>query len=399
MSQLALQVHRSVPRYLASRAVAGRFPGTVTGGLAPLRLVARSTPRPPASGWARVRPRLAGICGSDLGLLSGTSSPYFSGLVTFPLTPGHEIVAELRDDLDDLPRGTRVVVDPVLSCVPRGVPPCRECAAGNTGRCEHVTVGHLAPGLQTGYCADVGGGWSHELVAHRAQLHPIPDALPDDRAVLIEPLACAVHAALRAQPSAGEHLLVIGSGTIGLLTLLALRAVTDAEQVTTTAKHPRQADLARAFGASTVVRPDLALGSVRRDTRAFRVQPELGGDFLLGGVDVAIDCVGSTGSLELALRATRAGGRVVLAAMPPPKVDLSPAWFRELEVLGAYATGAEPTAEGRSSFDLAIEFAQTAPLDDLTLVTYPLQHWRQAIDHAIDAGRLGTAKVAFDLTA
>jgi threonine dehydrogenase-like Zn-dependent dehydrogenase len=399
MDVLALQVHRSLPRYLATRALSRRLPGVVSGGLAPLRLVSTGAPEVHGEGWGRVRPRLSGICGSDVSMLAGTTSPYFSALVSFPITPGHELVGELLDDVDDLPRGTRVVLDPVLSCASRGLPRCDECRRGRTSRCLHVTVGHLAPGLQTGYCADVGGGWSQQLVAHRSQLHPVPDGLPDERAVLVEPLACAIHAALRAEVAPEDQVLVTGSGAVGLLTILALRAYTEAGRIVATAKHPRQQELARTMGASTVTPVGDAIGSVRRDTHAFRLRPDLGADFLLGGVDVAIDCAGSRSSLDLALRATRAGGRVVLTGMPPAGVDLSPAWFRELTVVGAYATAAEGQQDGRSSFDLALELAGSAPLDDLDVATYPLQAWRQGVDHAVDAGRLGTAKVAFDLTA
>jgi threonine dehydrogenase-like Zn-dependent dehydrogenase len=399
MDVLALQFHRSLPRYLATRALGRRAPGTISAGLAPLRLVSVPAPEPRDASWGRVRPRLAGICGSDLSMLAGRTSPYFSPLVTFPLTPGHEIVGELVDPVGDLPVGARVVVDPVLACAARGTEPCRECSAGRTSRCEHVTVGHLPPGLQTGYCGPVGGGWSHQLVAHRSQLHPVPDEIPDGRAVLVEPLACAIHAALRAEVGQDDHVLVVGSGAVGLLTVLALRAVTEVGRILVTAKHPRQARLAAKLGASTVVTPAEALGTVRQHTRALRVQPELGSDFLLGGVDVAIDCAGSRSATELALRATRAGGRVVLSGMPPAGVDLSPAWFRELSVVGAYASGREATASGASAFDLALELVATSSLDELTTATYPLPRWRQAVDHALDAGRLGTVKVAFDLTA
>jgi threonine dehydrogenase-like Zn-dependent dehydrogenase len=399
MDVLALQYHRSLPRYLATRVIARRAPGTVSAGLAPLRLVSVSAPEPPAEGWGRVRPRLAGICGSDLSMVSGATSPYFSPLVTLPLTPGHEVVGELVDDVDDLPAGTRVVLDPVLACATRGVEPCDECRAGRTSRCQHITVGHLPPGLQTGYCGEVGGGWSDQLVAHRSQLHVVPDDLPDARAVLVEPLACAIHAALRSEAGQDDQVLVVGSGVVGLLTVLALRAVTDVRRILVAAKHPRQAALARRFGATTVVAPDRALGTVRQHTRALRLEPELGPDFLLGGVDVAIDSAGSRGAADLALRATRAGGRVVLSGMPPAGLDLSPAWFRELTVVGAYASGREPAADGVPAFALALELAASAPFDELTLATYPLPRWRQAIDHALDAGRLGTAKVAFDLTA
>src|SRR5204863_7491212 len=139
----------------------------------PIRLVDRQDPGPPAEGWARVSTRMAGICGSDLATISGQTSFYFSPLVSMPFVPGHEVVGELADDVDGLPKGTRVVLDPVLACAARGLSPCPSCASGATGRCDRVTVGHVSPGLQTGYCADTGGGWSGMLVAHRSQLHPI----------------------------------------------------------------------------------------------------------------------------------------------------------------------------------------------------------------------------------
>jgi hypothetical protein len=80
-------------------------------------------------------------------------------------------------------------------------------------------------------------------------------------------------------------------------------------------------------------------------------------------------------------------------------VDLSPVWFRELEVVGSYATGLEcvDDAEPRSSFALAMELAATAPLDEVAQRSYSLERWREALDHAGDAGRLGTVKVHFDL--
>jgi threonine dehydrogenase-like Zn-dependent dehydrogenase len=394
---LALELYRSVPRYLAARAVGARLPGLVAGPLAPLRLVSRPDTGPPAEGWARVRTRLAGICGSDLATIEGRSSFYFSPLVSMPFVPGHEVVGDVADDVDGLAAGTRVVIDPVLACAARGLAPCPSCAAGATGRCDRVTVGHVSPGLQTGYCADTGGGWSGSFVAHRSQLYPVPDGLPDERAVLIEPLACAVHAALRGHPGPGDTVLVVGAGTVGILTLLALRELTGAGRITVVAKHRKQRDLARRFGATDVVGPGEAVGALRRSAHAFRLTPERGRSFLLGGVDVAYDCVGSSGTLDLTLRTTRAGGRVVLAGLPVAGADLTPVWFRELEVLGAYASGTEDVdGRPRRTFDLATSLVAELDLDGIVGAAYPLGSWRQAIDHAMSAGRLGTAKVAFD---
>jgi threonine dehydrogenase-like Zn-dependent dehydrogenase len=235
------------------------------------------------------------------------------------------------------------------------------------------------------------------LVAHRTQLHPIPDDLPDERAVLVEPLACAVHAALRVRPEPGASVLVVGAGTVGLLTLLALRELTPVGRVLVVAKHPGQQAAARRFGATEVIGPKEATAAIRRSTHAQRLRPERGRSYLLGGVDSAVDCVGSASSLDLAVRTTRAGGRVVLAGMPAGGVDLAPVWFRELEVTGAYAAGTELLPDGpRDGFELASALAQQATLDGMVGATYPLSRWREALDHAFGAGRLGTLKVAFD---
>jgi threonine dehydrogenase-like Zn-dependent dehydrogenase len=394
---LALELFRSVPRYIAAKAVGRRMPGLLAGPVAPLRLVNRDEPAPRGEGWVRVRPRLAGICGSDLATISGQASFYFSPLVSMPFIPGHEVVGELYDELDAMPAGTRVVLEPVLSCAARGLEACGACAAGMTSRCDRITVGHVAPGLQTGYCSDTGGGWGGMFVAHRSQLHPVPDRLTDRRAVLVEPLACAIHAVLRARPEPGASVLVVGAGTVGILTLLALREFTSAGRVLMVAKHAGQRELAGRFGATEVIDPSDAIPTLRRSTRAFRLSPERGSSYLLGGVDVAIDCVGSKSSLDLALRTTRAGGRVVLAGMPAAGADLAPVWFRELEITGAYATGTELTEEGpRSTFDLAMDLAAEAPLDGVVGAVYSLPRWREALDHAFASGRLGTLKVAFD---
>ncbi|HSL67218.1 MAG TPA: alcohol dehydrogenase catalytic domain-containing protein [Actinomycetota bacterium] len=411
MTIQALELFRSAPRYLTARAVGQRVPGLVSGPLAPLRFVNKREPELPGPDWARVRPLLSGICGSDLATISGQSSFYFSPLVSMPFVPGHEVVGELVDDVDGLAAGDRVVLEPVLSCAARGIEPmCSSCTEGRFGRCDRITTGHVSAGLQTGFCADTGGGWSRMFVAHRSQLHPVPDRVSDRRAVLVEPLACAVHSALRASVRANADVLVIGAGTVGILTLVALKELTRAGSVVVVAKHRRQREWAESFGATDVVSPGEAIDEVRRSTRALKLKPERGSPYLLGGVDIAIDCVGSKGSLDLGLRTTRAGGRVVLAGIPVAGVDLTPLWFRELELVGAYTGGVEErgrgtrakgssNADGTSAFDIATRIAAETPLDGIVGATYPLRRWRSAIDHALGAGRLGTLKVAFDLRA
>jgi threonine dehydrogenase-like Zn-dependent dehydrogenase len=138
--------------------------------------------------------------------------------------------------------------------------------------------------------------------------------------------------------------------------------------------------------------------AVRRTDHAVKLTPERGMDFLLGGVDVAIECTGSSSALDLALRTTKAGGRVVVSGIPGGGADLTPLWFRELELAGAYTSGVEDLGKGvtRPTFEMAIELASNLPmLEELVGATYPLDRWREALDHAMGAGKLGTFTVAF----
>nr|MDQ6910500.1 alcohol dehydrogenase catalytic domain-containing protein [Actinomycetota bacterium] len=211
----ALVVSRSLPRYAAAK-VAGAFAPAFSARLGPLGLSEIDEPALPGGDWKRVYPALSGICGSDLATVEGRSSRYFEPIVSFPFVPGHEVVGHLDD-------GRRVVVEPVLGCAARDVvPPCTACAQGRSDCCERVAFGHLRPGLQTGYCADTGGGWSTALVAHDSQIHAVPDDMSDEAAVMVEPAACATHGAMAAAPSGGT-VLVVGSGTLGLCTVAALR--------------------------------------------------------------------------------------------------------------------------------------------------------------------------------
>lgn len=386
----ALEVRRSLPRFAAARAASAWTAGS-GARVGPLRLRELDPPELPGPGWVRLRPRLAGICGSDLATVDGRSSTWFEPIVTFPFVPGHEVVA----DTDD---GRRVVVEPVLGCTVRGIdPPCPACTAGRARRCHHLTAGHLAPGLQTGFCAEVGGGWSGGLVAHTSQLHAVPDGWSDEAAVLVEPVACGVHGALAGPAPEGGVAVVIGAGTIGLAALAGLGAHRpDVERVVVVAKHPHQRRLARELGATAVVVPDEVRRAVRRATGGWLLDNgQLG-----GGAGLVIDCVGSAGSIADALAVCAPGGTVVLLGMPGHVgVDLTPLWQREVRLEGAYAYGPEVRAGGRHSFELAMELIEREGLSRLLSATYPLDRHAEAIAHAADAGRRGAVKVAFDLRA
>jgi threonine dehydrogenase-like Zn-dependent dehydrogenase len=385
---LALQYVRSVPSYALVRAAGGRA-SVATSDLSMLHLGDVEEPELPGRGWVRVRPNLAGICGSDTSAITGHTSLYLDPLTSYPFVPGHEVVGELED-------GTRVVIEPALGCRVRGVEPeCDRCAEGRPGLCENVTEGTIQVGLQTGYCASTGGGWGEVLVAHESQLHAVPEGLRDEAAVLIEPFACCIHAALRGAAKPEDVVVVMGAGTIGLLTIAAIRLFTPPRRLIAVAKHPLQREQASRLGADVVVRPDEVFQRVRFATRARRLD---GRDrpLLLGGADVTFECTGTGTGLNEAARFTRAGGRVLAVGMPgEERVDWGPIWQRELSVMGAYAYGVE--AGGRRTFDMALEAAPELHLEQLTGPIFGLTDYREAIAYALEAGRLSAVKVAFDL--
>lgn len=378
----ALRFERKVAKFAAA-AVAGRIVPGRGAKHGPLTLKEVDPPELPGPGWVRLRPRLAGICGSDLATIDGRSSRYFEPIVSFPFTLGHEVVG----DLDD---GTRAVLIPVLHCATRGIdPPCDSCRAGRINLCERIAFGHLDPGLQSGFCATTGGGWSIAMVAHESQLLPIPDDVTDEQAVLVEPTACAVHAARVVESSNldGGPLVVVGSGALGLLTIAALRhTVRLNTPMIVTGKHPEQRRWAKELGADRVVEPHELARAVRSETSSLMI-----GDHLTGGAPMVVDCVGTATSLTDSLRVVAPGGTVLVVGMPGhTQLDLTPLWHRESALRGCYAYT-------RDDFDDALALVQSLDLGRLVSATYPLHRYTEAVEHAAAAGARGAVRVAFDL--
>ncbi|MEM7339102.1 MAG: zinc-binding dehydrogenase [Actinomycetota bacterium] len=384
----ALEFKRQEVRYAAA-AVTSRFRPGSGARTGPLDLVELDPIDLPGPGWHRVTTLLAGICGSDLATVEGRSARYFEPWVSFPFIPGHEVVGRLED-------GQRVVLEPVLGHEARGFePPFPGAAPGDGDDYRHLVDGPLEPGIQTGSCASTGGAWSTEFVAHSSQLHPIPDDLSDEAAVLIEPAAGGVHAAMKAAVTPGSTVTVIGSGTMGLVTIAALRHFTDAGTIIASAKYAEQRALARSLGADIVAEPRELARAVRRATGSYMI-----GDDLSGGADVVVDAIGSAGSVDEAIGMARPRGRVVLLGMPGRiPVDLTALWHRETELVGAYTYGTETLPDGtqRRSYDMAVELVAAADLGRLVSATYPLDAYQDAIEHAATAGPRGAVKICFDL--
>jgi threonine dehydrogenase-like Zn-dependent dehydrogenase len=402
----ALQIRRNVGRFGAARII-GAVSSSGATKVGPLEYRTIDDPESPGDGWHRVRTRLAGICGSDLSLVGGHASTYFEDWVSFPFVPGHEVVGDLVDGDD---AGTRVVLEPVLGHAARGVPLPFEgaCPADGDDYAHLATTspGGVLPAIQTGFCCSTGGGWAPWFWAHESQLHrlgrPVAD-FPDERAVLIEPFAGGIHAALLAAPIVAERsdpvVAVLGAGTMGLAAVAGLRRYVPDVHIVVGARYPQQREFARALGADVVVADTELDRAVRREVGCHMLGNGESGA-LSGGADVTIDAVGSSRSIADALRITRPRGRIVLLGMPARvDLDLTGLWHREVELKGAYTYGTETLADGTvtDTFRLATDTVTAVEAEQLVSATYRLGDHIDAIDHAANAGRRGAIKIAFDL--
>ena len=403
----AIQYTKSIPRYLVMRHLGKRWRNLYTSSVSCMHLVDMPEPQLPTPEWVKVRTRLSGICGSDLAIITAKGSPYFSPFTSTPFVLGHEIMGEIAEvgaTVEGFSVGARVVIEPALSCKVRGIsPPCHQCRNQRFANCENITKGDISAGVQTGYCRDTGGGWSEYVLAHQSQLHLVPDDILDETAVLLEPFACALHGVLKTEFNEADEICVIGGGTIGLLTVAALRILGHQNRTLVFAKYPHQQQLALELGADEVLSPNSGRYAAFCElTGATSHQPELGQQVLIGGVDVTFDCIGSSVTIDDALRFTRAGGEVILVGMPgiPKNVDWTSIWYKQLNVKGAYTYGLEThNGEQIHTFTLGMRLLQKMGPGLRPLVSKPfsLRDYKRAIQTAMNTGKTATVKTAFDL--
>lgn len=396
-----------IPRYLATLAGGTLSDRFYLGSLACTRYGDVEDPALPSERWVRIRTRLGGICGSDLNVITLKASPSTSPFSSFPFVIGHENVGEVVEAgraVHGVSVGVRVTVNPLLCCEPREIAPaCEACAAGDHSRCAHFTDGALPPGMLLGTTRGLGGSWGERFVAHESQVVAVPESMTDEEAVLVEPFACSVHAVRSNLPADGARVLVIGGGSIGLLTVAALRALAPQVRVTLLARHAFQRDCAQRLGAERGVDahgsylPELAEAGGTR-----LLKPIIGKPVGVGGFDQTFVCVGGAAAMDDAMRVTRAGGTVVLLGNSSTMngIDWTPLWLKELTVRGSLCYGAHAHGSpARSAFDEAAALIASgrAPIGDFVTHIFPLARYRQAIDVARSKRAEHSIKVAFRL--
>jgi threonine dehydrogenase-like Zn-dependent dehydrogenase len=400
----ALRFHKSFPRIALTKVLGQVSPGAFTAPFAPIRLDDTPTPKLPRPDWVRVRTRITGICGSDLKqvALNGSWDNPLTALISFPHVLGHEavgVIEEVGPEVKMRKIGERVLLDPWLPCKARGIdPPCDPCKAGDHTMCRNFDSGCLPAGIHLGNNAAVPGVFAECFVAHESQCYPVPASVSDEAAVLGDPFCVSLHSILRAPPPGDEPVLVWGLGALGLMAVAILAKLYPSVPVYAIGRHPHQVELAKRFGAREVIVGKGAeiIERIAQLTGAKVLRPWSGLPWLLDGVSVVYDTVGSPETVETAIRVTRTHGTIVISGVEAPKrFEWTPIYFKEVNVTGSNAFAME-SFRGRRAHAMEIFLGLLEQGLDITpIIThrFKLTEWREAFRTLFDRRASGAVKV------
>ena len=323
----------------------------VMTGIRKIEMQERPVPEP-GPGEVRLRVTSVGVCGSDVHY-------YVDGRIGDQVIEGdhilgHEfaaVVDELGPEVEGPAVGTRVAVEASRNCQK-----CEQCLSGNPNLCPNV-IFYGTPPVQGALC---------EYVLQRADLcFPIPEALADEDAAMLEPLGIGIHTVRRARTELGDTVAVLGSGPIGLVTMMCARAQ-GASRILATDIRPYRLDYAKKAGATDVMNPD--------DGDVVEWIIDLTGG---RGVDVAYECAGEQETVTQCIDGTRVAGRVGLVGIP--RVDsislpIHTARRRELDILNV--------RRSKFAVEMGLAMAQSGQVDLHSMITHrmPLEDVGRACD-------------------
>jgi len=405
----ALIFRHSVPRQIITKLLSYASPQALVGPTSPMQLEEIPDPVLPADDWLVIRTRLCGICGSDYKqvFLNGSLDNPMTSVISFPQVLGHEVVGTIErvgPAVKHRHVGQRVVLNPWLSCGPRGfAQPCPACARGDFSICGNFARGHIPPGIHTGNSSAATGGFAPLVPAHESMAIPIPDDVGDEAAVLADPFSVSLHAILKRPPTPGQFALVYGCGTLGLCAIEILHRLYPDSPVIAVARFPHQHEIARRLGARDVLSHepgDDVIAQVGRLTGAEALEPWFGKAMLNGGVEVIYDTVGYPGTIEIGVRITRPRGAIVVTGVEiPRRFEWTPLYFKEIHLIGSNAFGDEDfEGQRRHAMEIYLDLVRAKRVDVTPILThrFALADYREAFQACYHQGRSSAIKVLFD---
>jgi threonine dehydrogenase-like Zn-dependent dehydrogenase len=407
MKALVFDMH--IPRMAVTRLLGILSTRAYVGRLSTFRYRGISDPVLPADDWVLIRTRYCGICGSDYKqvFMDGNIDNPMTSLISFPQVLGHEVVGfveKVGPAVRTRKVGDRVVLNPWLSCGPRGIEPlCPSCAEGNFSRCYNFHQGILPPGIHTGNSSAATGGFAELVPAHESMCIPIPEDICFEEAVLADPYSVSLHAILNFPPQENGTVLVYGCGTLGLLSIAILRTLYPDVRVLAVYRLDHQRELALQFGAEEAIawRPlENLIPAIASLTGAEVLEPQHGKPMLNGGVQAIYDSVGSAETLEIGVRVCDWRAKIVITGVATPRrFEWTPLYFKEISLIGSNAFGLE-TYNGKRSHAIEIyfELIKARGVDVTAILThrFRLDRYAEALLACRHQGKSRAVNVLFE---
>ena len=381
----ALQFNISPPHYLLLKSLGLLYPALYyRGPIASIKLVDIEKPTPFDGEWVLVKTRYCGFCGSDLNLLMLRDSPMATPFTSFPCIIGHEIYGTIEDPgKTPFKHGDRVVVMPSLSCVTRGIKQkCHACEIGRHANCENVAEGRLSPGLFTGICHDINGGFAEYLIAHQSQIFIVPSSINDKSAVLTEPLSIALQVIYDSKPEDSDHVCIIGCGVIGLMLIHAIRGLKSKAHITVVDPSKFHVQKALEYGANEALEENFIDGAARV-VNGKVYKPLFGERIMQGGFDKVYDTVGSSKTIQLAIISTRVRGTVSIIGIGNRlSFDPTPLWLKLITLKGSYGYGYVNNNGGSAHvFDIALNMLKDdQKIEEMVTHVFSIDQYKTMIE-------------------
>lgn len=278
-----------------------------------LRLEQRPIPEP-AFNEVVLEVDTCGICGTDIHFLK--EGGFGAQTLIKPIVLGHEssgVVRKVGSQVKHLKIGDRVAIEPAAGC--------RTCDLCKVGKYNVCLQGRHSPNQTT------DGNCSNYFAQYADCCYKLPDHVSMEEGALLEPLACAVYAARRADIYLGCKVIIFGAGPIGLVSLIAAKAMGATRTVVLDlSRVQHRLDLAKKLGATGTV-------AITKDDKEDDIIRKI--DEVLGGpADRVLECTGSQPGMRIAIRATRNAGRICLVGLGNADVQLPmvDAISREIEI-------------------------------------------------------------------
>lgn len=313
----------------------------------PNSLVIEERPIPqPAAGEVRVKVKLAGICGSDSHIYRG-HNPF----AKYPRVIGHEffgVIEAVGEGVEASRLGERVSVDPVVSCGH-----CYPCSIGKPNVCTSLVV--------LGVHRD--GGFSEYAAVPAKNAHIIPDEIPDEFAVMVEPFTISANVTAQVKPTEHDVALIYGAGPMGLTSVQVLKGVFNVKEVIVVDRISERLDMALRSGADRVI--NNASLSLKDELEALNIKPTL-----------IVDAACHPSILQEAITIASPAARIAIMGFSsePCQVSQQGITSKEISIFSSRLNA--------NKFPIVIEWLKAKRIDPAKLITHRFDY--QEVVQAIE---------------